>query len=77
MPDPTDYCAMLDWLRSQYAGLLAGGSTIRIRLADREVQYSQANLDKLEGLILRYETLCAKSQGAAPRRHALRLGAYR
>lgn len=77
LPDINDPCAMVTYLKTQYLALLGGGAPISVRFADREVKYSTGNIEQLAAEILRFEGLCAKSQGMATRRFAGRLGAYR
>jgi hypothetical protein len=75
-PDWNDPCAVLAWITPQYYRLVAGQTTIEVRYGDHAtVRYSQANVDKLDALMQRLRTECArKDSNSRIRRRAFTAG---
>lgn len=75
-PDWNDSCAVLAWITPQYYRLAAGQTTIEVRYGDHAtVRYSQADIDKLDALMQRLRTECArKDANSRIRRRAFTAG---
>lgn len=87
MPLPNiDWCARAIMFRDAYDSLVMGKSKARVRFGDDEVQYSRADISRLEQLMREAERNCALASGQLDsngnlitggvrvRRHAIRAG---
>jgi len=82
--DPTSStyaCDMAAFLREAYYTIVAGGSEKVIRYkgpnGEREVQFTSANLQFLQGELQYWEGLCGSPNPNRPRRFAIRGGSQR
>ena len=68
-----DPCAEATRLRTLRTQIVTEGAVVRIKEGEREVQYSGANLARLDGLIAEYDAACARATGAPRGRSARRM----
>lgn len=68
-----DPCAEATRLRALRTQIVTEGAVVRIREGDREVQYSGANLVKLDALIAEQDAACAVATGQRRTRFAKRM----
>lgn len=65
-----DDCAILDALLAARLLLATGGTVVKTRFGEDEVQFSEVNAARLDRLIALYEGRCDRGRGMR-RRHAM------
>ncbi|PZR78781.1 MAG: hypothetical protein DI537_41805 [Stutzerimonas stutzeri] len=68
--DIRDNCAILDALLKARLLLATGGTVVRTRFGQDEVEFAKVDDARLDKLIATYEGLCERSKGRR-RRHAM------
>ncbi|MEL6750845.1 MAG: gpW family head-tail joining protein [Pseudomonadota bacterium] len=63
-----DVCERARKLRTAYDAMIAGQQRVSVSFADRRVDYSQGDMDRLEREMRRAEDECVALQAGAPRR---------
>jgi hypothetical protein len=59
-PDWNDPCAVLAWITPQYYRVATGRGVIEVRHGEATTRYGQADVDKLDALMLRLRAECAR-----------------
>ena len=69
--DIEDPCVTLLKLQNARLGLLTGLTQTRVKIENFEVEYAPGNMNDLDSMIARYDSLCRKKSGKGPRRFAI------
>ena len=66
-----DPCVTLLKLQNARLGILTGLTQTRVKIEGFEVEYAPGNMNSLDSMIARYDSLCRKKSGKGPRRFAI------
>lgn len=69
--DVEDPCITLLKLQNARLGALTGQTPSRVKIENYEVEFGSSNMNALDSMIARYDSLCRKKTGKGPRRFAI------